>query len=211
MSEQPVNDATRDRRSDARYPSDDELVRLMAVLGSYGKVAQAVGVRRESLRDFLKIRPVLKARLEAVATASGPTRRMSDEAKEKARSTHRDYTREYMRQRRLEDPEGMRRVRREQMRTYGSDYHHKWNTYNRLRRQGHAQSPDEESREYVRIIHQDVCVYCNGEVQHVDHIVSISNHGTGHWTNLAPTCQPCNQQKHTKSLLQFLIVRKAAA
>lgn len=51
------------------WPDDNRLVELMAELGSFSKVAESQGKRRESLRDYLRIRPGLLTRMEAARPA----------------------------------------------------------------------------------------------------------------------------------------------
>lgn len=50
------------------YPSDKTLIDLMTVCGSYRQVAKIVGVTRESLRDFLGSRPVLRKQMDSRRT-----------------------------------------------------------------------------------------------------------------------------------------------
>lgn len=52
---------------------------------------------------------------------------------------------------------------------------------------------------------QDLCVYCYGRPQQIDHIKPISIGGKNGWINSAPICNRCNTMKGTMSLVQFLI------
>jgi 5-methylcytosine-specific restriction endonuclease McrA len=65
--------------------------------------------------------------------------------------------------------------------------------------------------EWVAVLLDDPCCYCGGPMGHVDHIVPITAGGAGEWMNLTAACGPCNQRKHTKSLLLFLRQEVACA
>lgn len=66
------------------YPRDADLVSLMRALGTFRAVADVLGVRRESLRDYLARRPDLDAGMRA----QHPTQRVRDGAsKGKPQST----------------------------------------------------------------------------------------------------------------------------
>jgi len=55
------------------------------------------------------------------------------------------------------------------------------------------------------------CAYCFAAVsQHLDHIVAIARGGSSNIENIAPACSKCNLSKGPKSLLEFLVHRKAA-
>lgn len=45
------------------WPAGDELVEMMREHGSWAAVARACGKRRESLRDYLRVRPELRKRM----------------------------------------------------------------------------------------------------------------------------------------------------
>ena len=73
---------------------------------------------------------------------------------------------------------------------------------------------------YLNIISRDPCVFCGRPSESFDHIEPIRGHrrawhlkSTGfsvnHWTNFAPCCLKCNQQKGALKLLNFLIKRRA--
>lgn len=51
------------------WPTDAELVELMRQHRTYTKVAAACGKSREALRDYLRVRPALRARLSRLQTA----------------------------------------------------------------------------------------------------------------------------------------------
>lgn len=67
----------------------------------------------------------------------------------------------------------------------------------------------ETAKEYVRLILADPCSYCGREVAEIDHIVPISTGGKSDWDNLAPACGRCNGSKGARSLLFFMLSRRA--
>lgn len=48
------------------------------------------------------------------------------------------------------------------------------------------------------------CAYCGGSFDHIDHIIPISKGGYHCLSNLRPACKKCNQEKHNKSLKEWL-------
>lgn len=48
------------------------------------------------------------------------------------------------------------------------------------------------------------CAYCGGSFDHIDHVKPISKGGYHCLSNLRPACKKCNQEKHNKSLLEWL-------
>jgi 5-methylcytosine-specific restriction endonuclease McrA len=194
----PVPRTEADRRVDSRYPPDDEIVAMMARLRSLTKVAVEIGVARESLGDFLRVRPKLRARMEAHRTPKFTL--------EEAAERQRRATREWARRWRAENPDEARKVRREHMRSYGPEYRRRWSHHKRLRRTGGA-LPDKLSHEYADVLRGDPCSYCGKPMQHVDHIQPIAHGGDGIWTNLTAACQLCNLQKRDRPLLIFLLDR----
>lgn len=64
---------------------------------------------------------------------------------------------------------------------------------------------DRETIAYVEILRSDPCVYCAGAGRTVDHIDPVSRGGANHWSNYAGACLSCNAQKHTMTLLTFLV------
>lgn len=186
------------RRADSRYPSDDELVRLMAKYQSFNKVAEHIGLKRESLKDFLRIRPNLKARMDE--------HRRKKLTPEQARENNSRSKREHARRYRAANPDEARRKRREQMNSYGPEYRQKWNHYNRLRRL-ELNKPDELAEEYCLILRNDPCVYCGKPMKEIDHIQPLALNGTGKWDNLTASCQSCNRRKNDTPLLLFMLRR----
>lgn len=59
------------RRSDSHYPSDYEMVQVMVEQRSWEKCASVFGVTKESLRDFVSKRPVLKERMQSLVEIKG--------------------------------------------------------------------------------------------------------------------------------------------
>lgn len=192
----PKRSASEYRTYDHSYPADDVLVALMEEHQSFGEVAKAVGVGRGSLRDYLSRRPELDARMRQHQRAP----LTEDERLENNRRAGRDYQRRF----RAQNPQQARRVRREQMRTYGPDYRHKWNHYNRLRRKGLA-PPTPEADEYAGILRSDPCSYCGATCEHIDHIHPIVLGGDGDYMNLTAACADCNRRKQGRSALVFLL------
>lgn len=67
-----------------------------------------------------------------------------------------------------------------------------------------------ETKQYVKILRHDPCVYCGKPSKHIDHIVPFSAGGATDWTNLTAACAACNYQKSTTDLLSFLLRRVSA-
>jgi hypothetical protein len=59
----------------------------------------------------------------------------------------------------------------------------------------------------VKAEYAGLCPYCNRRINkgHIDHILPVSKGGTNERSNIAWVCQKCNQQKHDKTLLEFLM------
>jgi 5-methylcytosine-specific restriction endonuclease McrA len=76
-----------------------------------------------------------------------------------------------------------------------------------LQRHDIRRSLDENDICYIEIISQDPCAYCNGPMEHADHIDPVALGGTSNWTNFTSACSPCNQSKAAKPLLLFLVDR----
>lgn len=175
---------------------------MMARFGNFNDVARTIGVRRESLRDYLAVRPALLARMNVHRTPKLTP--------EQAAENDRRCAREYARRWRAENPDEARRVRREHMATYGPEYRHRWNHYNRLRRLAIA-PPDDLANEYALILRGDPCCYCGAQMEHVDHIHPIARGGDGAWDNLTAACASCNSRKNSRDLLTFMAHRRDAA
>lgn len=52
------------------------------------------------------------------------------------------------------------------------------------------------------------CAYCGGNFDHIDHVKAISKGGYHCLSNLRPSCKKCNQEKHNKSLSEWLLTKK---
>jgi len=182
------------------------MVDLMRSCGSWNKVAESIGVARESLREYVKRRPELKAEMAAC---------LKPVLTEQQRLENRRKSgREYQQRWRLANPEEAREKRRIQMNSYGPEYRRKWNTYNRARRKNASMCMTAEDRkvsaEYKQLIANDPCVYCGAAREHDDHIQPLARRGTDHWDNIAPACADCNLSKNDKTLLHFLLGRVAS-
>lgn len=114
-----------------------------------------------------------------------PQRRVSDERK---RALHAVSSRRYARA----NPEKVRALGR---------------LNDRLRRA--CVSDNTEAREYAAILLRDPCVYCGGQGGTIDHIVPVSEGGSGDPVNLAGACGRCNRSKQAKPLLTYLLARAA--
>ena len=180
------------------YPDNATLVELMTKWGNFNDVARAVGVSRESLRDYLARRPALYAEVRSRQTP----RLTPEQAKENSRRSAREWARRW----RADNPEEARRVRRAHMNSYGPEYRHKWNHYNRLRRLEIA-PPDELANEYSLVLRGDPCSYCGDCMEHIDHIEPVARNGSGSWDNLTAACAACNHAKGVRTLLEFLHLR----
>jgi hypothetical protein len=62
-----------------------------------------------------------------------------------------------------------------------------------------------EVKDWRLILRNDVCAYCGDKCEHIDHIVPISNGALTEWQNLTASCAFCNQSKHDKSLLLYML------
>lgn len=186
------------------YPPDEELIERMRVLGSHIKVAESCGVRRESLRDYLKRRPQLKAAMDAVGSAAGPGRRLYSDAERKERN--RESGRRYAARMRAQDPEKTRAQNRKWGRNQSPEKRAKWNNYNRLRRK--AAGAPALPEEVPTHLYKDLCSYCGGSAGTVDHIIPVNGGGTNGPDNFTAACWICNASKGAKSLLLFLLQRR---
>lgn len=106
--------------------------------------------------------------------------------REANREEYREYQREYMRRWRERNPER----------------HAQANRMNARRRRGGGMAPD--TRVYMTIIENDLCAYCGGPADQIDHVVPLARGGSNEWDNLTAACLSCNYSKGTTSLLQFL-------
>lgn len=61
-------------------------------------------------------------------------------------------------------------------------------------------------REQVRLKCNGRCAYCGRDLPerfHVDHVISVWDHGENNYDNLLPACPQCNNFKSVLSLEQF--------
>lgn len=99
---------------------------------------------------------------------------------------------ERLRLRRLNDPEyaeHLRQLTRERNRRHGY---------------GRGDPSDKETQDYRLILQSDVCSYCGGPSEEIDHITAVKLGGSNHWSNLTASCRSCNRRKQKKPLLVFL-------
>jgi len=71
-------------------------------------------------------------------------------------------------------------------------------------------SSTKQERDVLRASYLGICAYCSSPATTFDHVVSLSRGGSNGIENLTPACRPCNSAKRERSLLQFLMMRKAA-
>lgn len=64
-----------------------------------------------------------------------------------------------------------------------------------------------EDRMYYKILRNDICAYCAGLVEHIDHIVPLDAGGGSSWNNLTASCASCNLSKGVKPLLVWMAER----
>lgn len=60
---------------------------------------------------------------------------------------------------------------------------------------------------FLASVQQDPCSYCSGPADALDHIQPRARGGENDWANLTAACKACNQSKHARSLLTFLLAR----
>lgn len=64
----------------------------------------------------------------------------------------------------------------------------------------------------VRRVQRGLCFYCDqplgeGRATHIEHLTPVSRGGANEWDNLVYSCQPCNNSKRSKTLMEFAIHR----
>jgi 5-methylcytosine-specific restriction endonuclease McrA len=62
-----------------------------------------------------------------------------------------------------------------------------------------------DTEAYVEVLGADVCAYCGGPAESVDHIDALTSGGDHVWENMTAACRSCNSKKRTASLLTFLL------
>lgn len=175
------------------YPSDPEMVALAGKFSSMTDMASHLGIRRESLRDYLKIRPDLDAavREKFKSNKVGPV-----ESRNRWRA---------------KNPEKVREINRRWAKNQDPAKRAKWNHYNRERRKNlDAAIMNEDDLYFIEVIRKDPCSYCGTfGTPTVDHVIPVEKDGTSEWENFAGACQSCNSSKNDDLLLLFML-RKAA-
>lgn len=92
--------------------------------------------------------------------------------------------------RRLEKPELVKELNREEQRK-------------------HRFGRDKETIALIKRLRNNPCVYCGASPPStIDHIIPVSKGGTHDLHNLTSACQSCNSSKNAKSLEEFLITDK---
>lgn len=182
----------------ASYPDETTLLSWAEEAHSITELAFRVGVDRKSFESYLEHRPELRelVRARALPKKLDPevAKANDDAAKERWKKANPDKVREY---------------NRRWGRNQSSEDRHRWNSYNRRRRRGLMAEPqDALSKEFVGIVQQDPCSYCNGVGGEADHIVALAVGGTDTWDNYTGACRSDNASKGTTPLLQFML-RKA--
>jgi 5-methylcytosine-specific restriction endonuclease McrA len=64
---------------------------------------------------------------------------------------------------------------------------------------------DREAIDFIQIVLNDPCAFCDSPAEHVDHIEPIAKGGSNRWENLAGLCASCNRHKSDRSLLTFML------
>lgn len=104
--------------------------------------------------------------------------------------------------------ENKERVREMEAR-FREKYPDRYKAKNRAQRLRRKLGMDATGQEWCQIILLDPCGFCGGPSSDVEHIIPIARGGDSSWENLAPACSPCNAQKATKSLLEYLLGKVA--
>lgn len=126
------------------------------------------------------------------------------------RAKHREQIRAQQldRYRRLmaEDPERVRKARRDWLKTpKGRKYKRYIET---LRRRGVPYSAD--ALDWIASLVDPACHYCDEPATEIDHLTPISRGGTGDLENLAPACRSCNASKGDKTESEFVSRKELA-
>lgn len=175
----------------ANYPSDDELVAMASKFYRLTDLATELGITKESLRCYLKIRPHLKSSVQVVLD--------SNKVRIGVATSRKNW--------RAKNPEKVRAINRRWAKNQDPAKRAKWNSYNRERRKNKEAMPmDVESVEFASIVRNDPCSYCHSyESPTLEHVIPIELGGDSHWTNLAGACHSCNSSKNDTPLLQYLL------
>lgn len=130
----------------------------------------------------------------------GPEWRRQNYAQNRQRRA--DYSREWARR----NPEKVREMGRRWRLENPDQFRAMQAIQNYRRRESRkAMKGDADVREYVKVLRQDVCAYCGGPCEHIDHIVPHAEARVTTWDNLSASCGFCNRSKREDSLLVFLL------
>lgn len=184
------------------YPSDEEMVALMEEHRNFGGVAKACGVIRESLKDYLRIRPELKARMEQHSVK----REWESRSPEERKAIQREQARKWSAKEQKANPERKRENNRRWGKNQSPEKRAKWNNYNRLRRR--EVTTPLRAEDIPEHLYGDPCSYCGEAGGTVDHIVPIKDDGTNDPENLTAACHSCNCSKNDRPLLHFMLSKR---
>lgn len=85
------------------------------------------------------------------------------------------------------------------------------NLMRRGRIHGASGTHTKAQRTYLRATYLGRCAYCfDSNATDFDHVVPLARGGANDIANIVPACEQCNASKGAKSLLQFMMYRKAA-
>ncbi len=102
-----------------------------------------------------------------------------------------------------EDPERMRKQRRDWAKTQKGVLA---NRAARSKRRGAAYTP--EALAWIAALVDPVCVYCGRLATEIDHLTPITRGGSGELSNLAPCCRRCNARKGSMTREEFTANKK---
>lgn len=75
----------------------------------------------------------------------------------------------------------------------------------RARAAGRSVEQVRDTEAYIEFLGADVCAYCGGPADTIDHIDALTSGGDHIWENMTAACRSCNSRKHKASLLTFLL------
>lgn len=173
------------------------------------KVAETNKRWREANADKLREqqRAYHEAHRDEIIARVGEWRKANPDRVHEQRARHRDKFREKRRIQALEryyrlmaeDPERIRKARRDWVKTQ------KGVLYNRAARMARRGAPyTEEALSWIASLVDPICFYCGRIANEIDHIIPVSRGGTGERSNLVPSCRSCNARKNAMGLENFL-------
>lgn len=88
---------------------------------------------------------------------------------------------------------------------YKKDHPKQYQMYNN-KRVALKKTQVSDSFQYNDIIakYGNLCVYCGGEFEHIDHYIPLSKGGSHTLDNIRPACEKCNLRKSNKDPEEFL-------